>query len=121
MNDDVAGLVERLGVYADYVEYDPPLNYEDAAATTMREAVCTIRALVAANSVLAAAHNDTLAKLREAVEVMEPFRGATAMLGSICPDDERRWPGAKPMPTVGELKRIDAFFATMEQILRREP
>ena len=57
MNDDVAGLVERLGVYADYVEYDPPLNYEDAAATTMREAASTIRALDA--------------KLREAVEVMQ--------------------------------------------------
>lgn len=101
MTEDVAGLVKRLGVYAEYVEYDPPLNYEDAAATTMREAASTIRALDA--------------KLREAVEVMEPFRGAAAMLGPICPDDERRWPGAKPMPTVGELKRIDAFLTTMDK------
>ena len=45
MDKDVAGLMERLGVYAEYVEYDPPLNYEDAAATTMREAASTIRAL----------------------------------------------------------------------------
>jgi hypothetical protein len=54
-------------------------------------------------------------KLREAVEIMAPFRGVGAMLGSACQDDERRWPGAKPMPTVGELKRIDAFLTDMEK------
>lgn len=84
MTEDVAGLVKRLGVYAEYVEYDPPLNYEDAAATTMREAASTIRALVAENERLKFGdkqmqglwaidreeRDKAEAKLREAVEVM---------------------------------------------------
>ena len=104
MDEVVALVVERLGVYADYVEYDPPLNYEDAAATTMREAVCTIRALVAANSVLAAAHNDTLAKLREAVEVM---RTVDAMIYND--NGDVTW---SPLQIRSAIR---AFLATMEK------
>ena len=99
MNDDVAGLVERLGVYADYVEYDPPLNYEDAAATTMREAASTIRALDA--------------KLREAVEVMQSalavsttttgpgYEAITRFLRDFLTDMEKQ-PSPAPRSTGGQ-------------------
>lgn len=34
----MSDIVERLTLYAEYVQYDPPINYEDRAAEAMREA-----------------------------------------------------------------------------------
>jgi hypothetical protein len=111
MNDDVSKLVERLET-AHKRTHDERFML---AASTIRALVAEIERLRAERDSFQRVGIAAEAKLREAAETMAPFRGVAAMLGSACQDDERRWPGATPMPTVGELRRIDAFRATMEK------
>jgi len=123
---DVAGLVERLRNSGEFEVRHAAADAMQAQAAEIERLLdlfridgeqhaMRIREMEKAHDARVAKYYKALeaerAKLREAAEIMAPFRGVAAMLGSACQDDERRWPGAKPMPTVGDLKRIDAFLA----------
>lgn len=51
------------------------------------------------------------AKLAQAVEALEPFGKVADAFKPAMPDDERRWPGHIPLPTVGDLRRARSAFA----------
>ena len=86
---------------------------KDQVETLLRDADAVIQRLNSGAELqsIMAAHNDTLAKLREAVEVMGAMREQTAAVLERYDDHEQ---SNHPHVYV-LLKRIDAFLATMEK------
>lgn len=51
------------------------------------------------------------AKLAQAVEALEPFSKVADAFKPAMPDDERRWPGHIPLPTVADFRRARSASA----------
>jgi hypothetical protein len=119
MKDDVAGLVERLTLFSEYVQYDPPINYEDRAAATMNEAASIIRAQDAEIERLREDWDSfqrvgiaAEAKLREAVELVERLESVKILMMQPVP------PNNLELEAASTIRAQAARITELEDALR---